>query len=203
MTLGAMPVVTRIVLASASPRRHELLERMGIAFDTVAPDVDESVLGGEEPRRYVERIARAKAAAVVVSMDTLVIAADTTVDLDGRIFGKPVDLADARRMLRALSARTHRVHTGVAISRGGRTLAEVVTTMVTMTPLTESSIDWYLATAEAMDKAGAYALQGAAGVFVHRIRGSVSNVVGLPLATVARLACDLGVDLLAGDQETG
>ena len=176
---------------------------MGIAFDTVAPDVDESVLGGEEPRRYVERIARAKAAAVVVSMDTLVIAADTTVDLDGRIFGKPVDLADARRMLRALSARTHRVHTGVAISRGGRTLAEVVTTMVTMTPLTESSIDWYLATAEAMDKAGAYALQGAAGVFVHRIRGSVSNVVGLPLATVARLACDLGVDLLAGDQETG
>ena len=187
----------QVLLASASPRRRDLLEQLGLSFDVVAPDVDESALAGEDPRRYVERLARAKAAAVAAGPDTLVIAADTTVDLDGEIFAKPIDTDDARRMLRRLSARTHRVHSGVALRRGSRVVSDVGTTMVTMTPLTDAAISWYLASGEPMDKAGAYAVQGTAGVFVQQIRGSVSNVIGLPLHTVVRLATELGIDLLA------
>ncbi len=116
-----------------------------------------------------------------------VLAADTIVEVDGEILGKPVDTDDARRMLGRLSGRSHRVHTGVAVRRGERVDVEVVTTIVTFVALTAESIDWYLATGEPFDKAGAYAIQGAGGVFVEAVRGSVSNVVGLPLATVARL----------------
>jgi septum formation protein len=194
--------MTAVLLASASPRRRDLLEQLGVVFDVVAPAIDESVRPGEDPRQYVERLARAKAATAHALAappgGTLVIAADTTVDLDGRILGKPVDATEARAMLRSLSARTHRVHTGVALQRDGRTVTEVGTTLVTMTPLTDAAIEWYVATDEPYDKAGGYALQGAAGVFVQRIRGSVSNVVGLPLHTVARLAAALGVDLVGG-----
>lgn len=182
-------------LASGSPRRRELLAQLGCTFDVVSPDVDESVLPGESPVVYVDRLAVAKSLAVPAPDDTLVIAADTTVDLGGEILAKPVDAADAASMLRRLSGRTHRVHTGVAVRRGDRVLHEVVTSLVTFVPLTPADVEWYVATGEPLDKAGAYAVQGAGGVFVQRVRGSVSNVVGLPLHTVVRLAADLGVRL--------
>jgi septum formation protein len=127
----------------------------------------------------------------------LVIAADTTVDLGGEILGKPVDADDAAAMLRRLSGRTHRVHTGVALSRSGRIVHEVVTSMVSFTPLTDDTIAWYVGTGEPLDKAGAYAIQGAGGVFVQTVRGSVSSIVGLPLHTVVRLAGDLGCRVAA------
>jgi septum formation protein len=133
----------------------------------------------------------------VVADDVLVIAADTTVDLGGEILAKPVDIDDARSMLRRLSARTHRVHTGVAVRLGDRTLAETITSLVSFTPLSAEMIEWYLATGEPLDKAGAYAVQGAGGAFVQRVQGSVSNVIGLPLHTVVRLAAELGVALPA------
>ena len=183
-----------VVLASGSPRRRELLSQLGLEFAVVVPNIDESVRPGEQPRAYVGRLAQEKAAAVVqqVRERSLVIAADTTVDLAGDILGKPVDAADAAAMLRRLSGRTHRVHTGVALCRGGRTVHEVVTSMVSFTPLTDATIEWYVGTGEPLDKAGAYAIQGAGGAFVQTVRGSVSSIVGLPLHTVVRLAADLG-----------
>jgi len=183
----------RIVLASASPRRRELLRQLGVEFDIVVPDIDEMPIGREDPVRYVRRLAEAKALAVAaqVDSDALIIAADTTVDLGGDILGKPVDADEARSMLRRLSARTHRVHTGVALRVGELVRSEVVTSLVTFTPLTDSTIEWYVGTGEPLDKAGAYAIQGSGGVFVQRVRGSVSNVVGLPLHEVARLATQL------------
>jgi len=186
--------LTRIVLASGSPRRRELLTQLGVSFEWVAPDIDETPHDGEEPRAYVRRLAAAKAAALDAG-DALVIAADTTVDLDGEILGKPADAVDAARMLRALSGRTHRVHTGVAVRRAARSAIEVATTFVTMIPIGDTQLRWYVGTGEPLDTAGAYAVQGAGGVLVQRIRGSVSNVVGLPLHLVARLAADLGVPL--------
>ena len=189
---------TSVTLASGSPRRRELLEQLGLSLTIVSPDVDETPFDGEDPVAYVRRLAIAKAFAVEAAPDALVIAADTTVDLGGEILAKPDDAAHAADMLRRLSARTHRVHTGVAVRLGDRFAAEVVTSLVTFVPLTPATIEWYVATGEPMDKAGAYAVQGAGGVFVQRIRGSVSNVVGLPLHEVVRLAGELGVTLLGG-----
>jgi septum formation protein len=189
----------RVVLGSASPRRRDLLQQLGLEFDVVAPDIDETPLDREPPQQYVQRLAVAKSAAIAAPDDALVITADTTVDLDGDILGKPVDATEAVAMLRRLSARTHRVHTGVALRRGDRTVSEVTTSLVTFTPLTRESIKWYVATGEPLDKAGAYAVQGAGGVFVQLIRGSVSSVVGLPLHTVVRLAAELGVTLVGTD----
>jgi septum formation protein len=189
----------KILLGSASPRRRELLSQLGLAFEVISPDVDETPIGREDPVEYVRRVALAKSAAIGgedVGDTTLVITADTTVDLGGEILGKPVDAADAAAMLRRLSARTHRVHTGVTLRIGDRTATDVVTSLVTFVPLTPATIAWYVATGEPLDKAGAYAIQGAGAVLVLRVRGSVSNVVGLPLHTVVRLAADLGVSLL-------
>ena len=185
-----------VVLASGSPRRRELLTQLGVVFTTAAPDVDETPHPGEGPVGYVHRLAIAKAFAVDVPPGALVVAADTTVDLGGEILGKPEDADDARTMLGRLSARTHRVHTGVALRRGEELISEVITTLVTFTPLTPALIDWYVSTGEPLDKAGAYAVQGAGGVLVQRVHGSVSNVVGLPLHSVARLAEQLGVALV-------
>ncbi len=188
-----------VVLASSSPRRRELLERLGLEFRISSPDIDESPLPEETPTAYVHRLAVAKAHAVHAASDELVIAADTTVEADGLILAKPNEAPDpqaaAAAMLRRLSGRTHATHTGVAVRLGERTLAEVVTTAVTFVPLTEADIAWYVGTGEPLDKAGAYAVQGAGGVFVARIDGSVSNVVGLPLHAVAALAGRLGVSL--------
>ncbi len=176
-----------MLLASASPRRHELLTSIGVAFDAVAPDVDETHHVGERPTDYVARLAVAKARAVPAPPRTLVVAADTTVALDGDVLGKPLDSADARRMLERLSGRTHHVHTGVAVASDDRVEHVVVTTAVTFATLTPADVDWYVATGEPMDKAGAYGLQGAAGVLVAGVDGSVSNVIGLPLAELAGL----------------
>lgn len=184
-----------VILASGSPRRRELLEQLGLTLTIISPDVNEDPHGREDPVTYVRRVALDKVFAVDAPADALVIAADTTVDLDGEIMAKPDDAAHATEMLRRLSARTHRVHTGVAVRRGDTHAAEVVTSLVTFVPLTPAMIEWYIATGEPFGKAGAYAIQGAGGVFVQRVRGSVSNVVGLPLHAVARLAQELGVTL--------
>ncbi|MEQ1872684.1 MAG: nucleoside triphosphate pyrophosphatase [Ilumatobacteraceae bacterium] len=185
-----------IVLASGSPRRRELLEQIGLTFTVVTPDVDESPRPGEDPIAYVGRVALDKVNAVVVP-SAVVIAADTTVELDGEIIAKPVDLDDARVMLRRLSGRTHAVHTGVALRRGDRCVSATVTSLVTFVTLSDAGIEWYVATGEPLDKAGAYAIQGAGAVLVHTVEGSVSNIIGLPLPNVIQLARQLDVDLLA------
>jgi septum formation protein len=162
-----------------------LIAVLGVPFRAVAPDgVDESPLDGEPPLELVRRLAVTKARSVEGDP---VVAADTVVEVDGDILGKPVDADDARRMLGRLSGRSHLVHTGVAVRSGDRVGVEVVTTSVQFVPLTAAAIEWYLDTGEPFDKAGAYAIQGAGGVFVEGIEGSVSNVVGLPLATVVSM----------------
>lgn len=194
--------MTRVVLASGSPRRRELLEQLGLTFTVVAPDVDESPHPGEDPIPYVGRVAVEKVNAVAASHPhALVIAADTTVEIDGEIIAKPVDLADARTMLRRLSGGTHFVHTGVALNFGDRCVTETVTSRVTFVALTDETIDWYVATGEPLDKAGAYAIQGAGAALVQSVEGSVSNIIGLPLHTVVELAAELGVVLLNQQSE--
>jgi len=174
----------KLVLASGSPRRRELLTLLGVPFTDAAPDVDETPHDGERPLDLVRRLAAEKARSVDGDP---VLAADTVVDVDGEIFGKPVDADDARRMLRRLSGRTHLVHTAVVVRSGGREGIEVVSTSVSFVPLSEEAIEWYVGTGEPFGKAGAYAIQGAGGALVEGVDGSVSNVVGLPLATVASL----------------
>ncbi len=190
-----------MVLASASPRRRELLEAVGLAFDVLPADIDESVQPGEVPADYVARLSADKASVVAeqISAERLIVAADTTVDVDGRILEKPVDDDDARRMLRLLSGRAHLVHTGVTVvgpggdgAREDRGNTIVVETIVTFVELTDAAIDWYVGTGEHAGKAGAYAIQGAAGAFVERVDGSVTNVIGLPLAeTLAMIRATL------------
>jgi septum formation protein len=187
-----------VVLASASPRRFELLSQLGVLIQVRPADLDEVVLPGEDPVAYVRRLSIEKAAAVAADdSDELIIAADTTVDLDGDVLGKPVDADDARGLLTRLAGRTHRVHTGVTVRLGGTSATDVTTTVVSFAPITPAGIDWYIATGEPFDKAGAYAIQGAGGVFVTGVQGSVSNVVGLPLTTVIDLARSIGIDLIA------
>jgi septum formation protein len=195
--------MTAVVLASGSPRRHELLAQIGVQFAVRVPDIDETPEPGEAPSVYVRRLAFAKAAAVSAAPDELVIAADTTVELGGEILGKPLDADDAASMLRRLSARTHRVHTGVAVRHGDLELAEVCTTLVTFVELDEAMVEWYVGTGEPIDKAGSYALQGAGGALVQLVRGSVSNVIGLPLHVVIELAGRCGVELLTAAGRTG
>ena len=184
----------RLILASASPRRAELLRAARIQFDAVSANVDESVFPGESPQQHVSRLAEAKARTVLPRADGRpVIAADTIVVVEGTILGKPADAADARGMLRLLSGRSHEVVTGVCLIWGvnGRgeeaVISEVAATTVEFAPLDEAEIDWYIASGEPADKAGAYAIQGLASRFVTRIDGSYSNVVGLPIAAVYRL----------------
>jgi septum formation protein len=178
----------RLVLASQSPRRRELLAQLGVALEVRPADADESVLPGEPARDYVLRVAREKARAVD---GEVVLAADTAVVLRGDVLGKPADAGDARRMLAMLSGTRHEVLTGVCVRRNaaalGVELDAVVSTTVRFRGLTTAEIDWYVATGEPLDKAGAYALQGAGGAFVLSVEGSVSNVVGLPLAETAEL----------------
>ena len=182
-----------IVLASASPRRADLLRAAGIAFEVVVADIDERILAGEAAAAYVRRLAEAKArAAMPRASGRPVLAADTVVVVDGAVLGKPVDADDARRMLRLLSGRTHSVLTGVCLT--GTCCVEethVEETSVEFATLSAEEIDWYVASAEPMDKAGAYAIQGLASRFVTTIHGSYSNVVGLPVHVVSRLVFGL------------
>jgi septum formation protein len=194
-------MASSLVLASASPRRQELLRGLGLEFATVPADVDESLLPGEKSVDYVERVAHDKALAVVAKLgagaagDLVVLAADTTVDVDGEILAKAEDDEDARRMLRLLSGRTHQVHTAVVVWRVSGLRTVTVTTDVTFVDLDEATIEWYLATGEHRDKAGAYGMQGAAGALVERIDGSPTNVIGLPLAETVDLLRRFGVRL--------
>jgi septum formation protein len=191
-----------IVLASASPRRADLLEAAGIPFEIAPADVDETPGKGERAEPYVERLSREKADAVVRRGESrAVLGADTVVVVDEIILGKPVDLDDARRMLERLSGRGHRVLTGVTIVAPGSsvpdgsrsTVTRVVATTVEFAQLTTSDLDWYLASGEPMGKAGAYAIQGRASRFVTAISGSYTNVVGLPIAEVRAMCSDLGI----------
>lgn len=185
----------RIVLASQSPRRRQLLASLGVEFTVMPADIDESVLPGELPKVYVRRLAEQKAAALVVAADDVVIAADTTVDLAGEIMAKPEDRGDAERMLRALSGAMHEVHTGICVRRGEIVVTDVCTTMVIFDTLTDEMIGWYLDTDEPYDKAGAYALQGSGGVFVVGVEGSVTNVVGLPLPVLVAMLAKVDVEV--------
>lgn len=177
----------RLILASGSPRRHQLLQTIGLEFDVEVADVDESELPGETPTVYVERVGRSKALAVVARLgltpgdDVIVLAADTTVDIDDEILPKPLDDDDARRMLASLSGRTHQVHTAVVAWHRGQIRAVTVTTDVTFARLDGPVIEWYLSFGEHLDKAGAYGMQSAGGALVERIDGSPTNVIGLPL----------------------
>lgn len=178
----------RLLLASASPRRAELLRAAGFAFDVQPANADESLHAGESAAAYVQRVAEAKARAVLsLAGERIVLAADTTVVVDDQILGKPQDAADAIRMLRALSNRRHDVMTGVTVAAGNRVVTELATTTVEFVAMTDREIEWYVASGEPTDKAGAYAVQGLASRFVTRIDGSYSNVVGLPLAVVYRM----------------
>jgi septum formation protein len=178
----------RLILASASPRRTDLLREAGYAFDVEPAHVDESELAGEPPRAYVLRVAALKARAVAARHPgDLVLAADTTVVVDGRMLAKPADDDDARRMLGLLSARTHHVLTGVVLVRTGRESSAIVDTRVRFRRMTPADIDWYVASGEPHDKAGAYGVQGLASRFVEAVDGSYSNVVGLPVGAVRRL----------------
>jgi len=171
----------RFVLASGSPRRSTLLADANIDFVVRPPDIDETPEPAESPTDYVVRLARAKAQAVAAPGE-IVVAADTTVDLDGTIFEKPPHADGAVEMLRRLSGRSHQVHTGVAVGGVDGVRSAVVTTTVRFVALTNTQIDWYVATGEPMGKAGAYAIQGRGAAFVSSVDGSVTNVVGLPLA---------------------
>ncbi|HEY3830816.1 MAG TPA: Maf family protein [Acidimicrobiia bacterium] len=186
----------QLVLASQSPRRADLLHSIGLTFEIVPADIDESRHRDEPAVEYVERLAREKAERIVARHpDAIVLAADTCVAIDDDVLGKPVDHDEARVMLQRLSGRDHLVHTGVAIAAHDRIESGVATTAVFFNDLDAATIDWYLTTGEALDKAGGYAMQSFGGVFVLAIDGSPSNVVGLPLHLVAALARDLGVDL--------
>jgi septum formation protein len=186
-----------VVLASASPRRLELLLQLGLDVDVAPADIDEAVWPAEDPVAYVLRLAAEKGAVVAPRHpQRLVIAADTTVDLDGAILGKPADHVEATAMLRSLSDRDHIVHTGVSVWIGGVAATGSVSTTVRFADLSDRDIAWYVATGEPFGKAGAYAIQGAGGALVESVVGSVSNVVGLPLALVVALARSVGVELL-------
>jgi septum formation protein len=207
----------RLILASASPRRAELLRSAGYTFDVVVADVDESIRPGESPSAYVRRLAADKSAAAMSRItadlkvcttldirrvaadaeqevvrafrpaDLVILGADTTVVVDDEILGKPLDEEDGARMLRRLSGRAHHVLTGVSLRQGVYEVGRVETTSVVFRPLTDEEIAWYVASGEGRDKAGGYAIQGLGSRFIPRIEGSYSNVVGLPIACVAEL----------------
>ena len=192
-----------LVLASASPRRQELLRNAGIEFAVLPADVDEIPLQGEGARACAQRLARKKAWKVWRERQTdVVLGADTIVVVDGVILGKPVDYNDAARMLRLLAGRRHQVVTGVCLVRSNLvrsnedTVVDCETTLVTMAELSDQEILDYVATGEPMDKAGAYAIQGIASRWIPRIEGDYSNVVGLPVARVYRMLRDWKIGML-------
>ncbi|BDG61511.1 Maf family protein [Caldinitratiruptor microaerophilus] len=191
--------MTRLVLASASPRRVSLLEQVGLSFEVVPSGVPEDPGDGtREPADLARALALRKAEAVAArEPDALVLGADTIVVLDGAVLGKPRDEAEAVRMLERLQGRSHVVITGVAlVAPGGRKRVEHEETTVWMRPLTRAQVEWYVRSGEPLDKAGAYAVQGLGALLVERIFGCYYNVVGLPLGRVARLLEEFGLTVL-------
>jgi len=206
--MAAREPLPQLVLASASPRRRELLAGLGLGFEVRPVDLDETPRPGEAPRDYVLRLALGKAAARAAAGE-LVLAADTVVVLDGELLGKPSDPGDARRMLGKIAGREHTVYSGVALLETlegrpaetgelvARSAATVETAGVVMAPLEDEEIAWYAGTGEPLDKAGSYAVQGIGALFVEAVHGNYTNVVGLPLPATRRLFRELGYDLLA------
>jgi len=185
----------RLVLASGSPRRRELLAVLGIPCRVVPSGLDERQLPGENAAGFAERAARDKALAVAAAIDGLpVLGSDTVVEVGGMALGKPVDEHDAVAMLRRLAGRVHHVHTGVALAAGERCESLVDTAAVRFLPLDDALIRWYVATGEPMDKAGAYAVQGRGGLLVESIEGSPSTVIGLPVHRLPELFARCGLD---------
>ena len=197
-----------VILGSGSPRRLDLLRSIGVEPRVVSPDIDESVLEGELPADYVRRLASAKLDAVMktvgaVNVGAIVIAADTTVDVDGVIFGKPVDDAEAVKMLLALSGRRHQVHTGFAVAVAGPGCrgvdwdghVEVVSSTVTFRSVPIPEIIAYVDSGEPGDKAGAYAIQGGAAGFVEQVEGSLNAIIGLPTERLTEICAALGAPL--------
>jgi nucleoside triphosphate pyrophosphatase len=184
-----------LVLASGSPRRAGILRSLGVPFRVAVSGVDESLRPGEGASEAAERLAREKAAAVSASESLPVLAADTVVVLGTQILGKPESKADAARMLRALGGRTHEVVTGVCLVAAGATRSAVDRTRVTFVRLTDEAIDWYVATGEPFDKAGGYHIDGSGAALIQGVEGSPSNVAGLPVQVVLRLARESGLVL--------
>jgi septum formation protein len=194
----------KFVLASASPRRRELLASIGLDFEVVPSHVPEIHEEGEAPEEYVARLSRDKAAVIAEGhRHRWVIAADTTVLLGDQLLEKPVDAADAARMLSTIAGRTHVVYTGVTLANHDRDYQEtrVAESEVRMLPLSSSDIEWYVRTGEPLDKAGAYAVQGIGAMFIESIHGSYTNVVGLPLATLFQMLRRAGIDPLTDQSE--
>ena len=187
-----------LVLATASPRRIELLDQLGFEFSVMPQNIDESLRLSESANIYVKRMSKTKASGDFAS-DSVVLAADTIVVAGQEIMGKPRDFDDARRMLRRLSASTHSVLTSVTIREADAQEHCLVSTEVSFCALTDADINWYWATGEPADKAGSYGIQGLGGVFVDRIHGSYSNVVGLPLCETVQLLKKFGIKLPGKD----
>lgn len=185
----------RLVLASASPRRARILTDLGIPFRTVISHVEEVLLPGEDPGAGAERLARAKAEEVARAERLPVLAADTVVVCEGRVLGKPASPEQAREMLRLLSARPHQVLTGVCLVSDGQVRSGLESTSVTFAAMSEAEVDWYVRSGEPLDKAGAYHIDGRGALFVTSVSGSPSNVAGLPVRLVLRLAREAGLDL--------
>ena len=189
-----MATPPRVILASASPRRRELLGLIGIAHEVRPADIDETQHAGEVPVAYAERLARGKAAVIAAAdPEAVVIGADTIVVVDGVVLGKPADADDAARMLRTLSARRHLVHTAVAVAFHGRSASGVESVDVTFRALSDSEIDDYIATGEPMDKAGAYGIQGFGATIVERVEGDYFSVMGLGLRRLVDLLTHVGL----------
>jgi len=184
----------KVILASQSPRRTDLLDLIGVAHEVKPANVDESYVGGEQPEAHAERLARAKAESIAVGLsELLVIAADTIVVIDGKVLGKPTDAADAARMLKMLSGRRHVVMTAVAVAYRGQTVSNIERVSVTFRELGDDEIERYIATGEPMDKAGAYGIQGYGATIVRRIEGDYFAVMGLSLVRLVELLVQIGV----------
>ncbi len=182
----------KIVLASGSPRRAEILNSVGWAFTKQVPDVDETEFAGEDPAKYVQRLAKTKAEVIAKGHpDQIVLSADTTVVIDGQIIGKPLDLDDARRMLRLLAGNWHEVLTGVAVAANGVTETGIQCTRVKFCEMTDDEVNFLAEKGDPLDKAGAYAVQAQAALFIEGIEGDYWNVVGLPVSLVYRMVTSL------------
>lgn len=188
----------KLILASGSPRRVEILNSVGWKFEKHVADIDESLLEGEAHENYVVRLAREKAEAVAVKFpDSIVLGADTTVVIDDHILGKPVDMSDARRMLRLLSGNWHEVLTGIAVVRNGVTRSALQRTRVKFIDMTDQEIEFLAAEGDPLDKAGAYAVQAQAALFIEKVEGEYWNVVGLPINLVYQLVIQKGETVTA------
>ena len=184
------PFSDKLILASGSPRRKEILASVGWPFEAITAGIDETQQAGEKPLEYVQRLAREKAEAVADKLESgLVLGADTTVVVGDQLLGQPVEDDDARRMLKLLSGKWHEVLTGVALVKvGGQTLVDYERTRVRFVEMSDAEIDWYITTGEPTGKAGAYAIQGKAALFIEQIEGDYFNIVGLPIRLVYKMS---------------